>query len=257
MDDQNRPTVTTVSKAVRILKTFTFREPELGVNEISRRVGLHNSNVSRILATLEYEGLVERVPDSTNYRLGVGILMLASKTFAHMDLRRAAGEVMQQLADESGETIALSVLQNDQVVALDVALSQYSVRDVSWIGKHHPVHCSSSGKILLAFASPHELDRIFSKPLVQHTEKTVVDPDVLRAELAEIRRFGLSKAYGEMEPGLNAMSAPVFGRQGNLVASLAISGPAYRLTADRLAALEPNIRDAARKISQRLGYIGG
>ncbi len=95
----DKPVVRTVEKAVLILKVFSLEEPELGVNEISRRLGFHKSNVSRILATLEQGELVERNSHSDNYRLGLGILMLASKTFAHLDLRQAASDVIPSLAD--------------------------------------------------------------------------------------------------------------------------------------------------------------
>jgi DNA-binding IclR family transcriptional regulator len=240
----HKPIVRTVEKAVLILKAFSLEEPELGVNEISRRLGFHKSSVSRILATLEQGGLVERSAHSDNYRLGLGILLLASKTFTHLDLRQAASDVIHSLADACQETVTLSVLQNDQIVDLEVALSRYSLRSVAWVGKNLPLHCTSAGKLMLAFASEEDVNRVLKAPLFRHTEHTITDPQVLRSELVEIRHTGIAMALGELEPGLNALAVPIYDSRGHATAAL-----------ERLKELAGPAQEAALNISRRLGCL--
>ena len=247
--------VRAVERAIDILKTFTVDQPEQGVSEISHRLDIHKSTVSRILATLERGGLVERDQASRAYRLGTGILILAGNTLAHLDLRRAATDVVHGLADACGETVDVSVLEDGRTVSIEAALSRSSLRATIWLGKYNPPHCQAVGKVLLAHAPDEVVDRILSGPLEQLTEHTITDEGVLRQILEKVRQTGMATAFEEMEYGLNALAVPVYDNRGEVIAALSISGPSSRLPKERLDTLLGPAQEAAARISRRMGCL--
>ena len=144
-------TLSTVRNAARLLKVFLSREPELGVSELARRLGLGKSNVHRLLATLLTEGLVEQDPRTGGYRLGIVMFELGEAVKVHMDLHAAAGSVLVQLREQTGESAQVGVLDGYEVVYVDRMESSHSLRLFTETGRRVPVHCTSSGKVLLAY----------------------------------------------------------------------------------------------------------
>lgn len=237
-----------------LLKAFANGSSELGVTELSRIVALHKSTVSRLLSTLEREGLVERAPGSDKYRLGFEIVRLAGQAPHFHDLRAAAQPILESLADDSLETVNLAVLDGDQVINVQQISGPHLVRDANWVGRRTPLHCVANGKALLAYQSPEVIEQVLAGPLPRFTARTIMQPDDLRAELARVREQGYAQAIGEIEDGLNAVAAPVRDATGAVVAAVSVSGPTYRVTPDRIAALGELTSNAAAKLSARLGY---
>jgi len=248
--------IQSVQRATRLLKAFENGPTEQGVSELSRRVALHKSTVSRLLATLEREGLLERVPETDKYRLGFMLVRLAGQVAHFGDVRAAARPLMIELTARSRETVHLAVLDGDEVVNVEQISGPHLVRDTNWVGRRTPLNCVANGKALLAFLPPRDTDRILAGSLPRFTERTITDPQRLRAELATVRERGYAHALGEIEEGLNAVAAPVRDAAGTVVAAVSISGPAYRVTADRIAALGALVVGAAAQISTRLGFFG-
>jgi IclR family acetate operon transcriptional repressor len=247
--------IQSVQRAAAVLKAFDRTAPELGVTELGRKVHLHKSTVSRLLATLELEGLVERVPGTEKYRLGFEFVRMAGQVTHFDDLRAAARPVLDALAESSGETINLAVLDGDEVINVEQTSGPHMVGMANWVGRRTPLHCVANGKVLLAFRPDTEIERLLAQPLARFTERTVVDPEQLRAELVRVRERGYAVALGEIEQGLNAVAAPiragVLGRSGKVVAAVSISGPAYRVTPARVAALAELTVAAADTIGRR------
>jgi IclR family acetate operon transcriptional repressor len=256
IDRQSGTLIQSVQRATRLLKAFENGPTELGVTELSRRVALHKSTVSRLLATLEREGLLERVPETDKYRLGFMLVRLAGQVAHFGDVRAAARPLLIELTERSRETVHLAVLDGDEVVNVEQISGPHLVRDTNWVGRRTPLNCVANGKALLAFLSPRDTDRILAGPLPRFTERTITDPQRLRAELAAVRERGYAHALGEIEEGLNAVAAPVRDAAGTVVAAVSISGPAYRVTADRIPALGALVVGAAAQISTRLGFFG-
>jgi DNA-binding IclR family transcriptional regulator len=248
--------IQSVQRATRLLKAFDSGPAELGVSELSRRVDLHKSTVSRLLATLESEGLLERVPATDKYRLGFMLVRLAGQVTHFGDLREAARSVLLDLAERSRETIHLAVLDGEEVVNVEQLSGPHMVREASWVGRRTPLHCAANGKALLAFLPPGQIERILSKPLLAITEQTITGPRRLRRELDLIRERGYAQALGEIEEGLHGVAAPIRDASGTVIASVSVSGPAYRMTADRLPELGALVVEAAAQISNRLGFSG-
>lgn len=228
--------------------------PELGVAELSRQVHLHKSTVSRLLATLQRTGLVERSVGSEKYHLGNEIVRLASHAPQVMDLRTAARPFLDDLAARSQETVHLAVLDGAQVINIEQVAGSHLIGDSNWLGRRTEVHCVANGKALIAFLTDAEINRLVSGKLIRYTERTVTNKSLLRKELAQVRRLGYAAAKGEIEVGLNAVAAPIRGRGGQVVAALSVSAPAYRMRAKRMVELGRMTKQVADEISARLGF---
>jgi DNA-binding IclR family transcriptional regulator len=248
--------IQSVQRATRLLKAFDSGPAELGVMELSRRVDLHKSTVSRLLATLESEGLIERVPETDKYRLGFMLMRLAGQVTHFGDVREAARPMLVELSERSRETVHLAVLDGDEVVNVEQISAPHLVREANWVGRRTPLNCVANGKALLAFQPEATIARVLAGPLPRYTERTIADPARLRRELAQVRERGYAQALGEIEEGLNAVAAPIRDAVGAVVAAVSISGPAYRVTADRIPDLGALVVTAAANISARLGYAG-
>ncbi|HWQ15581.1 MAG TPA: IclR family transcriptional regulator [Roseiflexaceae bacterium] len=245
--------IQSVRRAVALLRALAGDAPALGVSELARRAGLHKSTASRLLATLEREGLVEREPGSDRYRLGFEIARLAGQVTHFGDLRLAARPALLALAEAARETVHLAVRDGDEVINIEQVAGPHLVREANWVGRRTPLHCVANGKALLAFAPPAVLERVLAGPLPAFTPRTVTSPAALRRELALVRERGYAAALGEVEEGLHAVAAPVLGRDELAVAAVSVSGPSYRVTPARLPELGALAREAAGRIAARLG----
>jgi DNA-binding IclR family transcriptional regulator len=247
-----RPTQA-VRHAVLVLRAFSPAEPFLGVNEIARRVGLNRSTVSRLLQTLAELGLVARHQPTGQYRLGLRLAELAGVALAGLDARDVAQVHLRRLNLVTRETINFAIWDADAAVIVEHHPGLEPIKALGWVGRRHPGHCTSVGKVLLAFLDEPERTRYLSGAARAYTPNTVTDPDLLRSELATVRQTGLAFNRGEFQEGLNAVAAPVWDHRRQIQAAVGIAGPAYRLTEDRLAELAARAQEAALAISRELG----
>ena len=245
--------VRSVERAIAILDVLAQGGSRTGA-EVARELRVHRSTALRLLATLERHALVERDPRSARYRLGRRLPQLASVVTGEFDLRYVARPVCERLAVAAGETATLDVLVGDVIVPIEQATASTSVVSVNWLGRRTPVHCTASGKAIAAFAPVAVRDRLLGLPLDRVTPHTVTDRHELDAQLEEARRAGLARTHEELEVGLDALAAPVFGPDGDVVAALDVSGPSHRLR-DR-PGLDELTREGAADLSRRLGYRG-
>lgn len=243
-----------VTRAVRALELIA-EAGELGVTELGRRLGVHKATASRLVATLAERGLVERDPLSEKYRLGFGLIRLAGAAMAGLDLVRTAHPIVEELADRTRETVNLGVLSGGAVVYVDQVSGTRAIVSVSWVGRRTPLHCTSNGKVLLAHLSDAERGRLLAEPLERATPSTIVDVKVLLAQLREIRVRGYAQTMEELEEGLNAVAAPIRQADGQVIAALSVSGPAFRMRPVDLPRIARLTVDAANAVSRRLGYV--
>jgi DNA-binding IclR family transcriptional regulator len=223
------------------------------VTELARRLGLHKSTASRLLATLQKRGLVEQDEETGKYRLGLVVIRLAERAERTLDLRGIAMPELERLARLTHETTGLGVLDGDQLLTVAQADGPNLIAVGDWTGRSTPLHCVASGKVLMAALAEREVLRIVRRGLASHTERTLVGLEPLLEELARTRRRGYATALGEYEMGLNAVAAPVHDARGNVIAAVDIWGPAFRLTPRRIPELAAQARETAAAISVRLG----
>jgi DNA-binding IclR family transcriptional regulator len=243
-----------VTRAVRALELIA-EAGSLGVTELGRRLDVHKATASRLVSTLAERGLVERDPVTEKYRLGFGLIRLASAAMASLDLVRASHPILEELAERTRETVNLGVLSGDAVVYVDQVSGTRAIVSVSWVGRRTPLHCTSNGKVLLAHLTPAERDRLLARPLERATPATIVDPGVLTSQLQEIKVRGYAQTLEELEEGLNAVAAPVRQANGEVVSALSVSGPAFRMRPLDLPRIARLTVEAANAVSRRLGYV--
>jgi IclR family acetate operon transcriptional repressor len=256
MRNTDTGTVQSVGRAMSILEMLADGAGELGVTQIGKRLGVAKATASRLVATLAERGLVEQNPSTEKYHLGFGLLRLAGAAAAGLDLVRQARPVLEELAERTQETVNLAVLDGDQVVNIDQIAGSQRIVSRSWVGRRTPLHCTSNGKVLLAHLRPEERERLLSGPLERLTPMTIVDTDLLRAQLLEVEGRGYAYTVEELEAGLNAVAAPVRAANGSVVAALSVAGPAFRITPLSIPTLAALTKDAADRISRRMGYAG-
>jgi len=246
--------VQSLDRALEILELLASNGQEMGATELARRLEVHKSTTSRLLATLEQHGLVERNAGSEKYRLGYALVRLAGAVVAELDVARVARPLLQELAERTHETVNLAILQGDQVVNIDQIAASHLVVNVNWVGKQTPPHSTSNGKALLAFLPEAERRRVLSGSLKRFTPRTIVDRATLEKQLRRVVEDGYAFTLEELEIGLNAVAAPVRGHDGRVVAAVSVAGPSYRVTPQRLSELGEMTRETGDAISRRLGY---
>ena len=252
MSNTTEAPVQSVERAVTILEILA-RAGEAGVTEMASEIGVHKSTAFRLVSTLEKSGLVEQSEDRGKYRLGVGLLRLAGATTARLDVVQEARPICRKLSSDTGETVNIAVLSDRSAFYLDQFAGSSALQPHNWVGQHIPLHATSNGKVLLSGLPDDELARIVPS-LPSYTENTITTKKRLRRELEEVRVQGYAIATDELEIGLAAMAAPIRNAHGDVIASLSISGPTFRLGESRLRELQPLLTDAATEVSHRLGW---
>ncbi|WP_324239827.1 IclR family transcriptional regulator [Pseudonocardia sp.] len=232
--------VGSVQRAIDVLDALAEAGTELGTNEIARRTGINVSTISRLLSTLTSAGLVQHVPSTGRYRLGIRIMQLANAARDSLDVRQLARPFLEELSALTGETTTLSLPAVHDLVTIDFVPSAHSVRSVAQIGRNSVAHATAVGKVLLAWGG-----QLPEGELPAYTERTITDREALAREIEQVRRRGWAQAIGEREDELNAVGVPVLDRTGTLVAALGVQGPASRFTPRAMrAAIDPLVERA-------------
>jgi DNA-binding IclR family transcriptional regulator len=244
--------VQSVDRAITILEVLA-REGESTVTGIAASLGVHKSTAFRLLATLETHRLVVQVNDRGRYRLGVGNLRLAGATTARLDVVSEARPLTRQLAGDTGETVNITVRSEESALYLDQVAGSSALQSHNWVGQRIPLHATSNGKVLLSELSQPDFDAALPH-LPRFTEHTITSRERLRTELDGVRRLGYALAVDELEVGLTAAAAPIRSAHGDIVASMSISGPTFRLDRQRLEETVPMVVAAALEVSHRLGW---
>jgi DNA-binding IclR family transcriptional regulator len=254
MGNDLRPgtSVQSVDRAVTILEILA-RTGESGVTEIAAELGVHKSTAFRLVATLESHGVVEQNEDRGRYRLGVGLLRLAGATTARLDVIQEARPLCRQMAAETGETVNIAVLSESSAFYLEQVAGSSALQSHNWVGQHIPLHATSNGKILLSGLEPERLKVVLGS-LPAYTALTITKKTQLRKELDRVREQGYAVAVDELEVGLTAVAAPIRNAHGDVIASMSVSGPTFRLAGSRVEEVVGLLVDAATEVSRRLGW---
>lgn len=247
--------IQSIKRAIQILNSFTSKEKELSITELSKRLNLHKSTIHRILVTLEDESLVVKNQITQKYHLGIKLFELGHLVQDQMEIRTYALPVMKELAQKTEESIDLNIVSDGKRVSIEKIESPHDIRRIIQLGKSLPLYCGGSGKALLAFLPDEEIDKIIQQEnLLPLGPNTITDPAKLREHLKEIRKNRYAISIEERSLGSASIAAPIWDYTRKVVASLSISGPTTRFTKQKIPTLISLVKEAAKEISKSLGY---
>ena len=252
-DSSGQRAASVIVNVIDVLRCFTVEEPQQGVTEIAAQVGLHKSSVSRILATLESQEIVERDERSRKFRLGLGLIAVAGPLLANLDVRRVSLPMLQDLSVEIGETVALVVWDGSEAVTVEQVVSTQNIKHTTPLGTRYASALNSSVRVFLA-----ELPAERARTLIDGGSAAVaadagLDVDELLGLLAQTRERGYAVNYGETFSEEVGICAPVRDHRGEIVAGVLMAAPFYRVGLERVAELGQRVVDTATRISARLG----
>jgi len=251
---QNENHIKVIHKMAAVLDCFEQRT-NWSLTELSERLGWHVATLHRILGTLESIGYLRQNPDTRRYRLGLKLVKLGLRAAEELELPKVARPYMERLSARCGESVYLGTMQRCEVIYSEVVPANRSVRTTARIGDRRPMHSTGTGKVLLAHAPKDVVEDYLSQTLPRFTDRTLVDPNSLKAELNAIRERGYAITFQEHDEDVASIAASVSDLTG-VVAALSISGPAFRLPPSTLHQLAPALLETARALSQSLGGAG-
>lgn len=244
--------IQTLARGLRIMNQLEDAPEGLSVTHLARQLQLEKSSVSRFLRTLHNYGYVEQDERTRRYRLGARLVALGQQRLRQFTLREQARPYLRRLVDETGECAHLAVLLRGQAFYVDQVDTSASLRVSAGIGTMAPLHCTALGKVLLAFGDIQP-----AAELAFHTPQTITDPATLTKQLQRTRERGYALDDEEYTIGVRCLAAPVWGEGGVLAGAMGISGPAARLTLERVPDMSCIVLDCARDCSRELQYTDG
>jgi DNA-binding IclR family transcriptional regulator len=249
--------VQVLDRALAALAILAKSSSDCSLAELCPALKLHKSTVHRLMMVLEQHRLVVKNADTGRYRLGLRLYELGSKAIDGLDLRGRARPYLDRLQVEFGETVFFCILDEGQVFYVEKVESQRSVRTHCTVGSRAPAYCTAVGKAMLAELPDAEVSEIVRRwGLKEVTANTITTASALKTELKAVRARGFAIDDEEKEEGLRCVGAAVRSHSGKLAAAMSISGPAFRITKERVPEIGRAVMRAANELSVELGYEG-
>jgi IclR family KDG regulon transcriptional repressor len=250
--------LSSVKKAFQVLEIFTPDYPELGVTEISNKLKLDKSSISRILSTLTSAGFLEKNPFNRKYRLGWKLVDLGNRVVnRYNDVRDCASPFMEDLAQKIKEIVHLSILDKNEIVYLEKKGEGQPLTVATKVGGRNPAYSSAMGKVLLAGLSQKELSDVLAMgPLIRSTPNTITEIPKLKNELEKVRKQGYAIDNEESFIGIKCVAAPIKDTKGKVIAAISASVPTQRMGRERLKEIRAYVLETAYRISQQIKVMG-
>ena len=229
----------------------------IGLAELSKRVGLHNSTTFHLVKTLVTLGYVRQLKDTKRYRMGRPMFALAASALDEVEMSSLATPVLEDLSRAAGEAAQFSIRMGDAVVVLVRTSAPGAFQLTDRVGVVRPAHCTALGKMMLASLAPEQLERFIARAEFKaFTPNSIVTAGQLRREITEVRRTGMAIDDGEFDPELRCVAIAVRDFSGGVIGAIGISGPVWRLSIEVLQKRARLVRAAADRLSAEFGYTG-
>jgi len=257
MDKKSAPgsSVKALDKSLRILEIFANTAGEIDLSTLTKHTQIPKSTLLRLLNTLKNHNFVLQDPQSRRFRLGWALIYLGKAAEQSFDLVHVVHPYLEELASQTGETASLVLIDGDHAVYVDQVTSSNIIRGNPPVGTPLHLNCTSSGKVLLSALSEQELESFLKRTkLVKKTDKSIVDPRILREEIRRVRKQGYAVDDEETEIGGRCAGAPIYNKEGKIVASISVVGPSTRVRQSDLVSLAGLVARAAGRASVALGF---
>lgn len=246
--------LSSVATAIHLLKAFSEEQVDIGISELSRKLGVAKSTVHRLAATLTAEGLLEQDRETEKYRLGIALFRLGALVRRRMDISSQGRPFLYALREKTNETVHLAILDGPEIMYVYNLESTQAIRMRSDLGVRKPAYCTAEGLAILAFQPQSVIDAVIAQGLTARTPQTITDPAKLTKALAAVRQRGCAIEDEESEIGMRGISAPIRNDLGEVIAAVGLAGPVTRLSKKAIAAFMPHVIETADLVSSRLGY---
>jgi IclR family transcriptional regulator, KDG regulon repressor len=252
-EDRQRVGVQSLGRAFAILEEVARHRDGIGLADLSKLVGLHNSTAFHLVKTMVSLGYIRQEKDK-RYRVGRPLFALAANCLDEIEMVNLATPVLEDLSRETGESGHFAVRMGDAVVVIARTSSPGAFQLTDRVGVTRPAHCTALGKMILASLQGDQLQRFLHRAeLKPSTEKSITDPAVLLREIEEIRRSGIAFDDGEYNAEVRCVAVPVRDFTGQTIGALGISGPIWRLSIQALQSRAKIVQAAADRLSEAFG----
>jgi DNA-binding IclR family transcriptional regulator len=247
--------VQSLHRAIAILQAVVHSKNGIGLAELCKEVGLHTSTAFHLAKTLVTLGVIRQEPDTKRYRVGSRLFSLASGALDELELLDVAMPVLTSLAEETGENSHIAVRAGQDIFVIGRCDGTASIRLAERVGTARPPHATALGKMLLSALQPAQLEKLVGTlQLNRITPKTIIDPELLKTEVANVGRNGIAFDDGEFDSDVRCLAAPVFDFRGQMIAAIGISAPMWRMGLNKVGDVSAVVIRAANELSTLLGY---
>ena len=252
--DRQRIGVQSLGRAFSILEEVARHRDGIGLADLSKRVGLHNSTTFHLAKTMVSLGYIRQERETKRYRIGRPLFALAASALDEIEMASVATPLLEDLSAQTGESSHFAVRMGDTVVVIARTSGPGAFQLTDRVGVVRPAHCTALGKVILASLRPDQLERFLERvELMPSTEKSITSIPVLLREIEEIRRTGIAFDDGEFNIEVRCVAVPVTDFTGKIVGALGISGPIWRLSNQALQGRAKIVQAAANRLSAEFG----
>jgi DNA-binding IclR family transcriptional regulator len=256
-DERQGGKIQSLGRAFAILEEIARHREGIGLADLSKRVGLHNSTAFHLAKTLVSLGYVRQDRDTKRYRIGRPLFALAASCRDEIEMVNVATPVLEDLSRETGESAHFSVRMGDAVVVIARTAGPGAFQLTDRVGVVRPAHCTALGKIILASLRPEQLERFLAHAeLKPSTDKSITEAPALRREIDQVRASGIAFDDGEFNAEVRCVAVAVTDFTGATIGALGISGPIWRMTLPTMQARAKSLQAAADRLSHALGAGG-
>lgn len=254
VEDRARGGVQSIGRAFAILEEVARNRDGIGLADLSKRVGLHNSTTFHLVKTMVSLGYIRQIKESKRYRVGRPLFALAASALDEVEMVSMATPVLDDLSRETGESSHFAARMSDAVVVMARTPGPGAFQLTDRVGVVRPAYCTALGKVILAALRPDQIDRYLDRvELKSMTPKTITNAQRLRRELQDVRRAGIAFDDGEFDNEMRCAAMPVHDFSGKVVGAIGISGPVWRLSIQALQNKARHLDEAAKRLSEAFG----
>jgi IclR family transcriptional regulator, KDG regulon repressor len=246
--------IQSLARAFAIIEEIARHREGIGLADLSKRVGLHNSTAFHLAKTLVSLGYVRQDGETKRYRVGRPLFALAASCLDEIEMVHVATPILEDLSRQTGESAHFAVRMSDAVVVIARTAGAGAFQLTERVGVVRPAHCTALGKMILASLSRDELERFLARAeLKPSTEKSITGISALRREIDDVRASGIAFDDGEFNAEVRCVAVAVKDFTGASIGAVGISGPIWRMTPPAMQARAKVLQSAAEQLSHALG----